>query len=40
MFHVLLASNFKLKGGNLFVRAHGDDLGNFKLNCVDMVAAE
>ena len=40
MFHVLLVSNFKMKDGNLFIRAGGEDLGNFRLNCVDMVAAE
>ncbi|XP_068759451.1 E3 ubiquitin-protein ligase rnf213-alpha-like isoform X4 [Montipora capricornis] len=40
VFHVLLVSNFNMKEGNLFIRAHGEDLGNFQLNCVDMVAAE
>ena len=40
VFHVLLVSNFKMKDGNLFIRARGEDLGNFQLNCVDMVAAE
>ena len=40
MFHVFLASNLKMKEENLFVRAGGEDLGNFRLNCVDMVAVE
>ena len=40
VFHVLLVSNFKMKEGNLFIRAHGEDLGDFELNCVDMVVAE
>ena len=40
MFHVLLASNFKMTDESLFVRAHGVDLGDFDLNCVDMIAAE
>ena len=40
MFHVLLASNFKMTEESLFIRAHGVDLGDFDLNCVDMFAAE
>ena len=40
VFHVLLVTNVKMKGGNLFIRAHGDDLGDFKKNCVHMKAVE
>ena len=40
VFHVLLASNFKMTEESLFIRAHGVDLGDFGLNCVDMIAAE
>ena len=36
VFHVLLASNFKMEGEYLHIRANGDDLGNFNLNCVDL----
>ncbi|KAL9988414.1 hypothetical protein ACROYT_G002852 [Oculina patagonica] len=40
VFHVLLAVNFKMTDERLFIRAHGPDLGDFKLNCVDMSAVE
>jgi len=40
MFQVLLASNSKIKEEELVIRAHGEDLGNFQLNCVHMTAAE
>lgn len=40
VFHVLLASNFKMKEEHLFIRAHGVDLGDFLQNCVDMSAVE
>ncbi|XP_015758589.1 PREDICTED: uncharacterized protein LOC107337867 [Acropora digitifera] len=40
VFHVLLVSDFKMKEENLFIRASGEELGDFHLNCVDMVAAE
>ena len=36
MFHVLLVSSFKMEGECLHIRANGDDLGNFKLNYVDL----
>lgn len=36
VFHVLLASNFKMTEENLSIRAHGVDLGEFRENCVDM----
>ena len=36
VFHVLLVSNVKMKEGNLFIRAQGDELGDFKKNCVHM----
>ncbi|XP_068731195.1 E3 ubiquitin-protein ligase rnf213-alpha-like [Montipora capricornis] len=38
VFHVLLASSFKMADESLFIRAHGEDLGNFQVNCVDMAA--
>lgn len=37
MFHVLLASNFKMAEESLFIRAYGEDLGSFQQNCVDMI---
>ena len=37
---VFLVSNFKMKEGNFFIRAHGDDLGDFKKNCVHMKVVE
>ena len=40
VFHVLLASNFKMTEENLFIRANGLDLGEFRENCVDMSAVE
>lgn len=40
VFHVLLDSNFKMAEENLFIRANGEDLGNFCQNCVDMSAVE
>ena len=40
VFHVLLASNFKMPEENLFIRANGVDLGDFTENCVDMSAVE
>ena len=40
VFHVLLASNFRMTEENFFIRAHGADLGDFQENCVDMIAAE
>lgn len=40
VFHVLLTSNFKMTEENLFIRAHGVDLGDFMENCVDMSAVE
>ncbi|KAL9988396.1 hypothetical protein ACROYT_G002834 [Oculina patagonica] len=36
VFHVLLASNFKMTEESFNVRAAGVDLGDFYLNCVDM----
>ncbi|KAJ7339367.1 hypothetical protein OS493_005761 [Desmophyllum pertusum] len=40
MFHVLLASNFKMTDESLFIRAYGAELGDFEHNCVDMNAVE
>ena len=40
VFHVLLVSNFKTTEERLFIRADGEDFGDFNLNCVDMIAAE
>lgn len=40
VFHVLLASNFKMTDERLFIRAGGDDLGHFRENCVDMIPVE
>lgn len=40
VFHVLLASNFKMAEENLFIRAYAVELGNFSENCVDMSAVE
>ena len=40
VFHVLLVSNVKMNSGNLFIRAHGEDLGDFKKNCIHMKVAE
>lgn len=39
IFHVLLASNFKMTEESFGIRAHGADLGDFVLNCIDMTAA-
>ena len=36
VFHVLLVSNCKMEEERLHIRANGEDLGNFKLNCVEM----
>lgn len=36
VFHVLLVSNLKMEEECLHIRAHGDDLGNFDINCVDL----
>ncbi|XP_022800357.1 E3 ubiquitin-protein ligase rnf213-alpha-like [Stylophora pistillata] len=36
VFHVLLVANFKMEEESLHIRANGEDLGNFQLNCVDM----
>lgn len=38
MFHVLLESNFKMEDEGLHIRAGARDLGEFKLNCVDLIA--
>ena len=40
MFHVLLVSNVKMKEGNLFIRAHGEDFGDFKENSINMKVVE
>ena len=40
VFHVLLTSNFKMTEENLSIRAYGVDLGDFRVNCVDMTAVE
>ncbi|XP_022801884.1 E3 ubiquitin-protein ligase rnf213-alpha-like, partial [Stylophora pistillata] len=40
VFHVLLASNFKMTDERLFIRANGAALGDFQENCVDMVQVE
>ena len=40
VFHVLLVSNVKMKEGNLFIRGHGEDLGDFKKNGIKMKVAE
>lgn len=40
VFHVLLASNFKMTEESFFIRANGVDLGNFEQNCVNMSAVE
>ena len=40
VFHVLLASNFKMTEESLFIRAGGVAFGDYNLNCVDMIAAE
>ncbi|XP_022796391.1 E3 ubiquitin-protein ligase rnf213-alpha-like isoform X1 [Stylophora pistillata] len=36
IFHVVLASNLNMEEGHLHIQAEGEDLGNFKINCVDM----
>lgn len=36
VFHVLLVSNFKMEEERLHIRANGDELANFNINCVDM----
>ena len=36
VFHVLLVSDFKMEEECLHIRADGDDLGNFGMNCVDL----
>ncbi|XP_022806308.1 E3 ubiquitin-protein ligase rnf213-alpha-like [Stylophora pistillata] len=36
VFHVLLVSNIKMEEECLHIRANGDDLGNFDINCVDL----
>ena len=36
VFHVMLESNFKMEDESLHIRAAGLDLGDFKINCVDM----
>lgn len=36
VFHVLLMSNFKMEEERLHVRAGGEDLGDFYVNCVDL----
>ena len=36
VFHVLLVSNFKMEEEHLHIRAHGQDLGEFEVNCVDL----
>jgi len=40
VFHVLLASNFKMTEENMFIRADGLELGDFFQNCVDMKAVK
>ena len=40
VFHVLLVSNFKMEEECLHIRASGDDLGSFKINCVDLEFVE
>lgn len=40
VFQVLLASNFKMTDERLFIRAAGNDLGDFRENCVDMFLVE
>ena len=36
VFHVLLVSSFKMDEEGLHIRACGEDLGNFKINFVDL----
>ena len=36
VFQVLLVSNFKMEEECLRIRANAEDLGSFRLNCVDM----
>ncbi|PFX19442.1 E3 ubiquitin-protein ligase RNF213 [Stylophora pistillata] len=36
VFHVLLVSNLKMEEEHLHIRASGEDLGDFEVNCVDM----
>jgi len=36
VFHVLLVSNFKMEEEHLHIRAQGQDLGDFEVNCVDL----
>lgn len=41
VFDVLVASNHKLTAEeSLFIRAQGEDFGNFQMNCVDMALVE
>ena len=36
VFHVLLVTNLTLEKDGLHIRAHGSDLGDFEVNCVDL----
>jgi len=36
VFHVLLVTNFNMEEERLHIRAHGEDFGDFKINCVDL----
>lgn len=36
VFHVFLVSNLKMEEERLHIRASGNDLGDFEINCVDM----
>ena len=36
IFHVVLASNLNMEEGHMHIQAEGEDLGDFKINCVDM----
>lgn len=36
VFHVFLVSSLKMEEESLHIRAFGEDLGDFQINCVDM----
>lgn len=38
VFHVLLESNFKMEDESLHIRAGARDLGEFYINCVDLIS--
>ena len=36
IFHVVLSSNLNMEEEHMHIRAEGEDLGDFELNCVEM----